>query len=315
MSNERSVDQRSVVTRLGLRMLPVVVAALLVVFAIVFPSIASFAGASGGNSNTRIIVVAAENEYGSMAQAIGGDQVTVTSLLSNPNTDPHEFEASASTAITLSNARLVIKNGIGYDSWIDKLLSASPRSGRIVFSVGEYLGHRAGDNPHVWYYPPGWAREASVIAADLTKLDPSHRTYFQQRKVAWLKSLQPIFHWIAIDRRLVNGHQIIATEPVYGYMVAALGGNSLDADFQKAIMDGTDPSPQSVAQFESALRNHSVRMLFYNSQVSDPTTSNMRDIGSQSHIPIVGVTETQPTTMSFVQWQISQLRNIKSLWK
>lgn len=298
-----------------MRSLALNAAALLVVFAVFFPSVASLVGASAAHPSDRIVVVAAENQYGSMAVAIGGSQVSVTSLLKNPNTDPHEFEASASTAETLSNARLAIENGIGYDAWMDKLLSASPRSGRLVFSVGEYLGHKVGDNPHLWYYPPGWAREAAVIAADLTKLDPSHRTYFQQRKTAWLKSLQPVFHWISVDRRLVKGHAVIATEPVYGYMIAALGGNSLDYDFQKAIMDGTGPSPQSVGQFESALQHHSARMLFYNSQVIDPTTTNMRNIAARYHVPIVGVTETQPTKLSFVQWQISQLRNIKAHWK
>jgi zinc/manganese transport system substrate-binding protein len=250
-----------------------------------------------------------------MVQAIGGNRVSVTSLLTNPNTDPHEFEASAATARTLSQAQFVIKNGIGYDSWLDKLLGASPRSGRIVFSVGEYLGHHEGDNPHVWYFPGGWAREANAITADLSKLDPAHKSYFQQRKAAWLTSLQPIYREIAAVRSLTRGKTVIATEPVYGYMIAALGATSLDYAFQKAIMDGTDPSPQSVAQFEAALRQHTARMLFYNSQVVDPTTTNMRNVATQNHVPVVGVTETQPPKLSFVQWQLSQLRRIKQHWR
>jgi zinc/manganese transport system substrate-binding protein len=266
-------------------------------------------------AHATIVVVAAENEYGSMAQAIGGNRVSVTSLLTNPNIDPHLFEASASTARTVSEARLVIKNGIGYDSWIDKLLSASPRSGRLVFSVGEYLGHHAGDNPHVWYVPSGWAREAATITADLVKLDPGDRAYFQQRKAAWLGSLQPVFREIAAVRQITKGATVIATEPVYGYMIAALGATSLDYDFQKAIMDSTDPSPRSVAAFEAALQHHSARMLFYNSQVVGPTTSSMRTIAQHNHVPIVGVTETQPPQLSFVRWQLSQLQSIKQHWK
>lgn len=271
--------------------------------------------ASTPHATSKIVVVAAENEYGSMAQAIGGNRVSVTSLLANPNTDPHTFEANASTARTISKAQLVIKNGIGYDSWLDKLLGASPRSGRIVLSVGELLGHRAGDNPHVWYDPSGWAREASVIATDLGRLDAHHRAYFQHRKAAWLASLAPVRNEIAAVRRKTNRATVIATEPVYGYMIAALGASSLDYDFQKAIMDGTDPSPKSVAQFESALQHHTARMLFYNSQVTGPTTASMRSIATQNHVPIVGVTETQPQRTSFVQWQLSQLRSIAARWK
>ena len=266
-------------------------------------------------SAKRIVVVAAENEYGSMVSAIGGNQVQVTSLLTNPNTDPHEFEASASTARSLGIARLVIKNGIGYDAWIDKLLSASPRSQRLVFSVGEYLGHKAGDNPHVWYDSTGWVKEANVITADLIKIDPQHRAYFQQRSAAWLRSLRPVYQEIATVRRVTKGKAVIATEPVYGYMIAALGASSLDYDFQKAIMDGTDPSPRAVADFEAALQHHAVHMLFYNRQVVGPTTSSMRSIAVKSHVPIVGVTETQPPGISFVRWQLSQLQSVRQHWK
>jgi zinc/manganese transport system substrate-binding protein len=263
----------------------------------------------------RIVVVAAENEYGSMASAIGGNLVQVTSLLTNPNTDPHEFEASASTARLLVNARLVIKNGIGYDAWIDKLLSASPRSQRMAFSVGEYLGHKDGDNPHIWYDSAGWTKEANVITADLIKIDPKHRAYFQQRKVTWLRSLQPVYQEIATVRGVTRGKAVIATEPVYGYMIEALGATSLDYDFQKAIMDGTDPSPRAVADFETALQHHVVHMLFYNRQVVGPTTSNMRSIAAKNHVPIVGVTETQPPGLSFVRWQISQLQSVQQHWR
>lgn len=277
-------------------------------------------GLAGCGSGTptaggKIGVVAAEDQYGAMAKAIGGNQVQVTSLLTSPNTDPHEFEASATTAITISRAQLVIKNGLGYDAWMDKLLSASPRAGRLVLSVGEYLGYHTGDNPHVWYKPSGWSKEANAIAADLTTIDPGQKAYFTRRRVSWLHSLQPVYQEIAAVRKLTKGEKVIATEPVYGYMLAALGAISLDYAFQKAVMDGTDPSPQSVAQFEADLHDHTAHMLFYNSQVTDPTTTTMRQIAAQNHVPVVGVTETQPPALSFGGWQVSQLQQIRGKWK
>lgn len=280
--------------------------------------ILSLAGCASGpraTTSSSLTVVAAEDQYGAMAQAIGGRYVSVTSLLTNPNTDPHEFEASASTAETVARAQLIIKNGIGYDSWMNKLLSASPRSGRLVISVGEYLGKRPGDNPHVWYDPAGWSREAAVITDDLIKLAPQDRTYFERRQTSWLKSLQSIHREIASVRTLTRGTRVIATEPVYGYMIAALGATSLDPSFQKATMDGTDPAPRSVAQFKTDLSHHLVRMLFYNSQVIDPTTTQMRSIARQSRVPIVGVTETQPSKLTFVRWQLSQLQAIQREWR
>lgn len=293
----------------------VALAVALGVTALVLPLRGSPVIASSARASGKIVVVAAENEYGSMASAIGGNRVRVTSLLTNPNTDPHEFEASAQMAKILSQARLVIKNGLGYDAWIDKLLSASPRSGRTVFSVGEFLGHKDGDNPHIWYDSAAWAREANVIAGDLARADPAHRRYFQQRKAAWLKSLQPVYREIIAVRKLTKGKTVIATEPVYGYMIAALGAQSLDYEFQKAVMDSTDPSPRSVADFEVALQHHAARMLFYNRQVVGPTTNNMRSIAGKYHVPIVGVTETQPPSQSFAQWQLSQLKSVQQQWQ
>lgn len=262
----------------------------------------------------QVSVVAAENEYGSMVTAIGGKYVHVTSLLSNPNTDPHEFEASASTARTLSGAQLVIENGLGYDSWLDKLLSASPNSKRRLINVGSLLGLHTGGNPHAWYMPSGWPKEAHAIAAALGKLDPQHRSYFNARSKSWLTSLEPVNQEIVTLRQRVKGHTVIATEPVYGYMLDALGLTSLDYSFQKSIMDGTDPSPRSVEDFQSDLQNHKARMLFYNSQVTDPTTARMRSIAAQSHVPLVGVTETQPPSKSFVTWQLSQLKEVGAKW-
>lgn len=278
-------------------------------------SVLAGCGSGQRGSSGKIMVVAAENEYGAMAEAIGGKEVRVTSLLSNPNTDPHEFEARTSTAETVARAQLVIMNGIGYDSWMNKLLSASPRTGRLVFSVGEALGKRAGDNPHVWYESAGWPVEAATITRDLTRLAPRDARYFAQRKLAWLRQLQPVYREIARVRRLTRGSRVIATEPVYGYMIATLGATSLDAGFQKATMDGTDPSPRAVAAFETDLRRHRVRLLFYNSQVIDPTTTEMRGLAAQSGVPVVGVTETQPPASSFVGWQISQLQAVAKRWK
>lgn len=269
---------------------------------------------TGAPSTNRVVVVAAESQYGSIARAIGGDRVQVFSLLTNPNTDPHLFEASPSTARVVSTASLVIENGLGYDSWLDKLMSAAPSSRRVVVTVGTLLGKRTGDNPHVWYLPSGWPKEAQALTSALIKLDGSHAAYYRGRESAWLASLRPIYRTIASVRRVVAGQNVIATEPVYGYMLASLRVHSLDYPFQKAIMDGTDPSPQSVAEFEADLTGHRVRLLFYNSQVSSPSTVAMRTLATQTGVPRVGVTETEPPSVGFVQWQQSQLLAIRSKW-
>jgi zinc/manganese transport system substrate-binding protein len=268
-----------------------------------------------GAETPKIIVVAAENEYGDIVSQIGGARVHVMSLLINPNTDPHEFEASAADARTVASAQYVIKNGLSYDTWMDKLLSAAPRKGRLVLSVGEFLGFHTGDNPHVWYDPSGWTSVANRIAHDLSTLSPKNKTYFMQREGYFLRSLQPIYHLITTLRHRVKGAPVTATEPVYNYMTAALGMKMQNLDFQRAVMNGTEPAPQAVARIEGALKRHQVRMLFYNSQVIEPITLHMRQLAQQYHVPLVGVTETEPPRKRFQQWQLGELREVAAKFK
>jgi zinc/manganese transport system substrate-binding protein len=266
--------------------------------------------ASSASGTGPLHVVAAETFYGSVLQQIGGSRVSVVSLLDNPNTDPHQFEASAQTGQELGDASLVIKNGIGYDAWIDKLLGASPRSGRLVISVGEMLGHHSGDNPHVWYDPNGWTATAMAIAADLGKLDPKHRAYFKGQETKYLRALVPLREEIAHIRGKAQGLAVTATEPVFDDMAAALGLKMGNLDFQKSVMDGTDPAPQAVHDIESDLKLRKVRLLLYNDQTSEPITRDVRQLAQQNHVPVVGVAELAPRALTFQAWQMRQLKEV-----
>jgi zinc/manganese transport system substrate-binding protein len=177
-------------------------------------------------------------------------------------------------------------------------------------SVGEMLGHRAGDNPHVWYDPNGWTREAAAMEAALARLDPSHRTEYAAQERRYLQALTSVRREIARIRARRHGIAVTATEPVFGYMAQALGFTMRNPDFQKAVMDGTDPAPQAVARMESDLRGHRVRILFYNNQTSEPITIEVRTLAQQQHIPVVGVSELAPRNRTFQAWQLGQLQAV-----
>jgi zinc/manganese transport system substrate-binding protein len=256
-------------------------------------------------------VVAAENFYGDLLAQIGGDRVHVTSILSNPNVDPHEYESSVRDAMAVAQARLVVLNGLGYDNWMQKLLAASPRRERQVVNVGAGLLHlREGDNPHVWYKPGTFPLLARVIAADLGKADPAGKGYYAACLARVTRSLLPLQTEFAALRRRYAGTYVLATERVFGYAAAAIGLHIPNPAFQQAIEDGNDPAPQAVAQFEGDLTRRRARLLLYNTQAVSPLTAHMRDLALKNHIPVVGVSETEPPGQDYQQWQLSQLHAI-----
>ncbi len=254
-----------------------------------------------------INIVAAENFYGDVAQQIGGPEVAVTSILSNPDEDPHLFEASPSVARAISAARIVVLSGIDYDPWVEKLLDAAKSSDRRTIVVAELAGKKNGDNPHIWYDIAIMRSFAKTLASDLGDTDPAHRALYQQRYAQFAKSLEPIEAKIAALKSRLAGTQVTATEPVFGYMIDALGMKSRNQSFQIAVMNNTEPSASDVAAFEDDLKGHKVRLLIYNSQASDPIAEHMMKLAKASGIPVVGANETEPPGRTYQAWMQSEL--------
>lgn len=252
-------------------------------------------------------IVAAENFYGDIARQIGGAGIAVVSILTNPDQDPHEFEASASTARALADARLVICNGAGYDPWVTKLLSASPSAKRGVVTVAALVGKKSGDNPHLWYLPATMPALADALAAQLARFDPVHKSDYARRLAQFQTSLKPLADKIAALRRNYAGTAVTATEPIFGYMAAALGLDMRHQRFQLAIMNGTEPSAGDIAAFERDLRSRAVKVLIYNNQTSGGLTQRMRKIAEAAGVPVVGVSETEPPGKDYQAWMLSQL--------
>jgi len=254
-----------------------------------------------------IPIVAAENFYGDVAQQIGGAAVRVTNILSNPDQDPHLFEASPSVARAISAARFVIYSGIDYDPWMTKLLSAARSPDRTTIVVAELAGRKAGDNPHIWYDPNTMLRLASALADELSAADPVHRADFQARLLQFQRSMKPMQAEIAVLRARLAGAPVTATEPVFGYMFEALALRVRNQSFQLAVMNSTEPSASDVAAFETDLKTHKVKLLVYNRQAADPIATRMMKLAEASQIPVIGVTETEPPDMNYQQWMTSEL--------
>ena len=256
----------------------------------------------------RVPVVAAENFYGDVIRQLGGDHVQVTSILSNPDEDPHLFEASPKTARALQHAALVVYNGADYDPWMDKLLAVSKSNDkRTVIVVAKLVGRKAGDNPHLWYDPATMPAVAKAVSAYLVSADPSHKSDYDARLAAFLGSMKPIDSTVAQLKTHYKGVPVTATEPVFSYMADAIGFEMRNLRFQMASMNETEPSAADIAAFEKDLRERRVHVLIYNSQATGALTKRMLNIAKDAHVPSISVTETLPAKETYQQWMQSQL--------
>ncbi len=264
-------------------------------------------GQAARAADGKLAVVAAENFYGDIARQIGGDRIDVVSIMNNPDQDPHLFETTPGVVRQIAAAQIVILNGANYDPWMEKLLAAAPRPGRIVITAAELVGKKVGDNPHLWYAPATMPAAAKALAAAFTKADTAHAGDYAAHLAATLGSLERIGQRVALIKAKHKGDAVTATEPVFGPMAEALGLTMRNQRFALAVMNDTEPSARDVVAFENDLRQHKVKAMLYNSQVSEKLTERLLDIAKAAKVPVVGVTETQPANLSFQDWMLSEL--------
>jgi zinc/manganese transport system substrate-binding protein len=270
--------------------------------------------ADTSNSTAVISAIGAENEYANVLGQIGGRYVHVSAILDNPNTDPHTFEASPTVAQEVSAAQLIVQNGVGYDSWIGRMESASPNPQRKVIVVQHLLGlPDSTPNPHLWYDPATMPKAAQAMAADLSALQPAHAAYFQANRQAFDRSLTPWRNAIAQFKAKYPNTQVATTEPVADYLLSAMGIKNLTPlTFQLNIMNGVDPSPQDIALENSFFTQHKVKAFAYNQQVVSALTTSIRQSALKARVPVVGVYETMPTPgYSYQSWMLAEVEALQ----
>jgi zinc/manganese transport system substrate-binding protein len=282
----------------GTRLFSKYVAAVTAAFAL---SQAAFA------TDAKIPVVAAENFYGDLVQQLGGERIDVTSILSNPDQDPHLFEASPKTARALQHASIVVYNGADYDPWMVKLLAASKGTKRATIVAADLTGKKSGDNPHLWYDPSTMPKVARAVNEALVAADPAHKSAYDANLAKFLDSLKPVEAKVAELHARYAGTAVTATEPVFGYMSDAIGLSMRNMRFQLAAMNDTEASASDIAAFERDLREKRVRVLIYNSQATEALTKRMLKLAQQSKVPTMSVTETEPAGKTYQTWMLSQL--------
>jgi zinc/manganese transport system substrate-binding protein len=273
--------------------------------------------ASGGSGGA-IVAVGAENEYANVIAQIGGKYVKVTAIESNPNTDPHTFEASPSVAEVVGAAQLVVQNGVGYDTFMEKIESASggtvSSASRKVIDVQRLLGlPDSTSNPHLWYKPATMPAVAKALASDLAALRPAHAAYFQANARRFDRSLTPWYEALKRFDASYPNTPVATTEPVGDYMLEAAGTRNLTPfTLQADIMNGVDPAPQAVTLQDGLFAEHKVKVFVYNQQVTDSLTQSFLEAAKSDGIPVVGVYETMPTPgYDYQSWMLAEVRALR----
>jgi len=283
--------------------------AIVVLAAVVLAACSSGSTPTAGDGRIRVVV--AENFWGSIARQIAGADAVVTSIISKPGADPHDYEPTPDDARSVAGARIVIENGIGYDPWMKELVDADASSSQVVLDVGKLLGVAAGGNPHQWYSRAAVERVSARVAADLEAADPAHRDayernqrYFDETALAQYNAL------IATIQRRYAGTPIGASESIAVPLAATLGLRVLTpAKFLEAVAEGNEPSASDKATADAQIRKHRIAVLVFNGQNSTPDVQRLVDEARAARIPVVTITETlTPANATFQSWQTGQLR-------
>lgn len=274
--------------------------------------VALFRGNSSSSSNQKITIAASTDFYAEIAKTVVGEHGTATAIIKDANVSPEDYEPTTTVAKKVSGADIVLANGLGYDAWLNKLAKTSKNTKLI--RVGEdVLNKKTGVNPHLWNDPETMSKTANYLATELGKKDPKNRDYYKKNAKKYVASLKPVNDLITKISKKADGQTVAQTEPVFEYMLDALGYKIMDTDFSEAIEEGNDPSPATLAALKSAITNHKIAFFVNNTQTSSSTVSNLIDLAKKNDIPVVNVTETIPNGENYVSWKLKELKAIEKV--
>nr|BBH90955.1 ABC transporter substrate-binding protein [Thermosporothrix sp. COM3] len=277
--------------------------------------VSACSGENTTGSNT-INVVATTNFYGNIAEQIGGKHVTVTSIITDPEVDPHEYESNVTTGKLVAQAQLVLKNGGGYDEWMDKLLSASPNENRTVVTAYDVAPTKLEENEHVWYSPANMKAVANSIAEALKKLDSTNASAYDANLKAVNTALGQIEQKMNSIKATYAGTPIGQTESIFSYQSNPMNLKVITPEqFQEAVAEGNDPPASVVATTNKQVTNKEIKVLVYNEQTVTPLTTKLQNEAKANAIPLVSVTETMPKDKDYQNWMLDQLNALESALK
>lgn len=274
---------------------------------------ATGSSASGSSTNGKIQVTAAENFWGSIASQLGGEKVSVTSIITNPDTDPHSYQPTAADGRTIASSQMVMYNGVGYDPWVPKLVAANSDSHPTVINVGQQVGIPDGGNPHRWYSPANVQSVIAAITADYKRLDSKDAAYFDAQNQSFVNTGLARYNQLVSDiKSRYTGVPVGASESIFAPLAEALGLELITPpSFLDAISEGAEPTARDKATVDAQVQGHQLQVYVYNSQNSTPDVQSQVKASKAAGIPVTTITETlEPANSTFQAWQVRQLQSL-----
>lgn len=260
---------------------------------------------TSSDTSTKPRIVTSVDFYGEVAKAVVGKYGSVTSVINNPAIDPHDYEPTTDVGKTVAKANLVLENGAGYDSWMDKVVKANGKGIKLV-SAAKVVGVKDGENEHIWYKPTAMPKIATALAQQLGKVDPQHKKAYVANAKAYVKTLQPLMTLIDQLKANSNDAKVAVSEPVFNNALSYMGYRVANEHFANAIEEGTDPSPADIREMKALFKDKKIAFFVLNTQVDSKTVTNMADDAKKAGIPILRVTETLPKGKTYTSWMTSQ---------
>lgn len=267
-------------------------------------------------TSNKLHIVASLNFYGETAKVVAGKYGTVTSIIKSPNVDPHDFEPTTNSAKAVAKADVVVYNGLGYDSWMQRLISSDSEGNVKALNVGKsVMNKQTGDNPHLWYNDQTMAKLANRLAKIYAKKDPKHRKQFEANAKNYVASLKVIQKKVAALKQNRQKSLVDVSEPVFNYALTKMGYKINNSHFALAVENGSDPSAQDIRQMQKDIKQHKIAFFVNNPQASDAIVKNMVTLAKKHNVPVLNVTETQPSNKTYIEWMTDQYQQVAEIQK
>lgn len=268
---------------------------------------------SSKQSDSKITVISSVDFYGEAAKKVLGDKGTVTSVISKPSIDPHGYQPTSGVAKKVTQADVILYNGIGYDSWMTKLAKNSQDSATVIRVGEDVLGKKTGANPHLWYDTRTMPKLVNYLVEKFSKLQPKNKAYFKKHAQAYLKQLKQVSTRVKQLSQNSNGKLVDVSEPVFDYALKQLGYRENNTGFAESVEKGVDPSPKDIETMQQDIKDHKIAYFVQNAQATDQTVSNLVKLAKKSDVPVLKVTETMPKGKTYVQWMLSQYNQLAKI--
>ena len=253
---------------------------------------------NSAKQSDKISIVTTTNVYSDIAKNIVGKYGTATAIIDKSSVDPHDFDPTTADAKKVAQANIIVANGLGYDSWMNKLAKSVDKKPVLVGE--DLMGLKSGDNPHIWYNLDMPTKYVDYLVKRLSKLDKKHAAYFKENGEKYLAKIDKIKQLAQANKG--DQKPVFVSEPVFDYALQEAGYKIGDKKFEEAIENGTDPSPKTINEMNNAIKQKKIAFFVNNTQASSSTVKSFVKLAKKNNVPVLNVRETIPNNTTYLAW-------------